>query len=877
MVDVQRTSPIAAAWQFSPEAVARQLGTDLQKGLSPSLARQRLQQYGPNELNLYRPTPLFVVFLRQFTSPLVWVLAVAGGLAYGFGEWLEGTAILAVILINAAIGFFMERQAIRSMEALRQLALMGAKVYRGGQLQRINATELVPGDLVFLEAGDVIPADARILEPQQLEVKEAALTGESTPIAKQPDPQPMETVLADRRNMLFKGTIVVRGNTRAIVTATGQQTELGRISHLAHTAEKASTPLEKKLQRLGQRLLWLMGVLILPVLLIGLLQGRDLYLMVKTAVALGIAAMPEGLPIVATIALARGMLRLARHQVVVKNLNAVETLGETQVIFTDKTGTLTENQLTVDQLVYAQDMGDTAPAAQQLVKVAVLCNNAALNHQSGAVQQVGDPLEVALLAFARDQGEDPEALRQQFPRLREIPFDSDTKMMGTLHENATAGNYLVCLKGAVEVVLPESDHFLTAGGKQKLVNHSYWTQLADELSANGLRTLALAYSEIEEPEDAFLHNLILIGLIGFLDPPREEVKAAIATCQSAGIKVIMVTGDHPETARHIAYRTGLTDEAQSPTLHGRALNALDSSDPAARQQVLATRVFARVTPAQKLDLVRTYQEEGAIVGMLGDGINDAPALKKADIGIAMGQRGTEAAKEVADLVLKNDAFTSVVLAIKQGRGIFQNIRYFAVYLLSCNLGEILVVATASLANLVMPLLPLQILFLNMVTDVFPALALGVNKEGADVMQHPPRDSREPIINPAMWRAIVVYALGLTLPVMGMLVFAVFYLEASAGVANNLTFYTLILAQLWHVFNLPSYRQSFFRNEITQNRFIWLAILLCILLVGLAYAIPILREVLQLEPIPWNWLILVVPFSLLPIFFVQLFKRLRLII
>ncbi|MCB0639977.1 MAG: HAD-IC family P-type ATPase, partial [Lewinella sp.] len=694
-------------WRQRVGEVAGQWGTDATGGLSGTEADKRLLVYGANELDLHRPTPLILVLLRQFASPLVWVLALAGGLAYGFGEWLEGTAILVVILINAAIGFWMERQAIRSMEALRRLAQMGANVYRDGQLQRISAAGLVPGDLIFLEAGDVVPADARVAQQRQLSVKEAALTGESTPITKQHEPLPAETPLADRTNMLFKGTTVLRGNSRAIVTATGRQTELGRISDLAHAAEKASTPLERKLRRLGQRLLWLMGALVLPILLIGWWQGRDLYLLVKTAVALGIAAMPEGLPIVATIALARGMLRLARHRVIVKNLNAVETLGETQVILTDKTGTLTENRLAVDTLVFAsgpwraRQAAAPLPSAVQprLCQVVVLCNNAALNHQEGPTGQVGDPLEVALLEFARQEGSEVERLRQDFPRVHEIPFDSTTKMMGTLHRNASAGNYLVCLKGAAEVVLRESDFVLTPEGLQRLTDRAWWMNQAAEMAAGGLRTLALAYSEIEEPEDAFLHHLNLIGLVGFIDPPRESVRAAIDTCRGAGIKVIMVTGDHPETARHIAWRTGLIDDQQAP-----AFSSTDLAPPAeltleARQKVLATRVFARVTPAQKLDLVSIFQAQPAIVGMLGDGINDAPALKKADIGIAMGQRGTEAAKEVADLVLEDDSFNSVVLAIRQGRGIFQNIRYFAVYLLSCNLGEILVVAISSLANL----------------------------------------------------------------------------------------------------------------------------------------------------------------------------------
>jgi Ca2+-transporting ATPase len=880
------------AWQVSVEDVEKQLQTNVREGLASKEVKRRLKVFGPNSLLIQKKESLLKLFFRQFASLLVLVLAVAGALAFVFEEWLEGIAIFVVILINVLIGFFMEWQAIRSMEALRKLTQIKANVFRNGNLQRVKAGNLVPGDLLFLEAGDIVPADARIVEQSNLNTQEAPLTGESTPVIKQTEPLDGALPLGDRKNLLFKGTTISKGNATAIITATGMATELGKISQLAHSATKASTPLEKKLTVLSKKLIWLTLILALLVLAIGLLQGRDVYLMIKTAIALAIAAIPEGLPIVATIALARGMLRMARHNVIVKKLSAVETLGETTIIFTDKTGTLTENRLSVDALIFEFEEAsvfhndkqlqfentkdkqlEKTLAFKQLRKVGVLCNNAALN--SGQV--VGDPLEIALLQFSETSGANPKALRSEYPRLKEIPFDSDTKMMGSLHENGKLPGYLVCIKGAVEVILKESDFILTENGKRPLKNRQKWIKKADQLASKGLRVLAFAYNEINKPEEQFFHNLNFIGFIGFLDPPRMEVKEAIQTCKDAGIKVIMATGDHPETARTIAVKIGLIDNPKAPVIHGSQLCAPEQLKTEQLKAFFNTNIFSRVNPAQKLDLVSIYQKKHFTVGMIGDGINDAPALKKADIGIAMGQRGTEAAKEVADLVLEDDAFTSIVLAIKQGRGIFENIRHFVVYLLSCNLSEILIVAAAAVSNLGIPLLPLQILFLNMVTDVFPALALGMNKEAKNVMQQPPRDSREPIINRATWKSIIAYALGLTIAVFGVLIYAIYVLKASAIIANNLTFYTLILAQLWHVFNLPKINQSFFKNEITGNKHIWLAILTCILITVLAYEIDVVRDVLNLQSINWETLWVVIPFSFFPIIFVQFFKRLKIIV
>ncbi len=887
--------PIRKAWQIPPENIVSLLESSDRKGLSQNEAERRLETWGRNELTLQKDTPLIRLFLHQFISPLVWVLLIAAILAFLFKEWLEGFAILSVILINAAIGFFMEWQASRSMKALRKLTQTSANVYRDGSLKKVKTTDLVPGDLLFLEAGDVVPADCRILEQHNIRVKEAALTGESNQVKKQIEALKGEVTLADRTNLLFKGTIISMGNAKAIVFTTGKHTELGKISELTHSADKAVTPLEKKLNEFSMKLLWLTLVLMLIILVLGIIQGRDFYIMLKTAIALGIAAIPEGLPIVATIVLAKGMLRLAKHRVIVKKLSAVETLGEAQVILTDKTGTLTENQLSVSVLGFEfadtnvlfenghiqfekkneQYVQDTF-AYGQLLKISALCNNASLTLDDQAGEHIGDPLEIALLNFAQSAHINLKESKMLYPRLREIPFDSNAKMMGTLHKNGNRPDFLVCIKGALEVVLGESDYVLSQEGRRNFKDKKAWLQRADRLAAQGLRLLGFAYSEIDEEKEYFFHNLTFVGFVGFLDPPRSGVKEAIQTCQEAGIKVIMVTGDHPETARNIAQKTGLVKSDHAKVVHGSNLKPGNLLNKEKHSELMNTQIFARVSPAQKLGLVKIFQEKQSVVGMTGDGINDTPALKKADIGIAMGKRGTEAAKEVADLVLEDDAFTSIALAIKLGRGIFQNIRYFVVYLLSCNLSEIIVVATIVLFGFNSYLLPLQILFLNMVTDVFPALALGMNKASNQVMQNSPRKAKASIINSRMWRSIIVYAMAMAAAVLGLTFYATYYLSVDAVQANNYTFYTLILVQLWHVFNLPGANQSFFKNEVTQNVHIWMALLTCVLVTFVMYEIPLTREVLNLQPITWEVFGMIFTFSLIPVFLIRFVKLLRII-
>lgn len=862
------------------------LKSDAETGLTHQEAQSRLVRFGPNELTVSSPKNPFLILLSQFLSPLVWVLVLAAVLAFIFSQWLEGIAVVVVIFINAGIGFFMEMQANRSMEALKKLTITQARSIRQGELIQLNSRDLVPGDIINLEAGDIVPADCRLVQENNLGIMESILTGESNQVSKQVELLDVKTALADQKNIVFKGTMVTRGNAKAIVFATGRTTQFGQISRLTEHAEKDTTPLEKKLDRLSRKLIGLTLLLAFLIFSIGLFQGRELYLMIETAIALAIAAIPEGLPIIATIALARGMLRLANHNVIVKRLSSVETLGETEVIFTDKTGTLTENELHPDILVLQQDEepilikpGQPVPAnlsivRTQLIKVAVLCNNAT-RVSGGEISEIGDPLELALLKLIEGTDLNLESLRAENIRLHEIPFASETKMMLTIHQNENQPHKLICAKGALEVILDRCDSVLTGQGIGPLNDPNLWINQANHLASKGQRVLALAYNEVESKID-FEHQLILIGMVGFLDPPRKEIRDAIKTCREAGIRVIMVTGDHPETARNIAYKIGMTDHESDPVIHGAALGDEDLRPDTAMNEILRSNVFARVNPVQKLNLIKRFQEQGKTVGMTGDGVNDTPALKKADIGIAMGQRGTEAAKEVADIVLKDDAFTSIVLAIKQGRGIFDNIRHFVVYLLSCNLSELLLVALAFFSNLTLPLLPLQILFINMVTDVFPAFALGMNKESDRVMSRPPRTKKTPIITKAMWISIVGYAIGITIASLGAMIFATYVLRTDATIANNFAFYTLILSQLWNVFNLPDARKSFLFNEITRNRYVWYALLGSIFIMVLAYSTPVISEVLNLGRFSLKYVGYVLIFSFFPIVFVQFFKRLKVI-
>ncbi|OEY73477.1 ATPase P [Salegentibacter salarius] len=749
--------------------------------------------------------------------------------------------------------------------------------------------------------------------------------------------------MADRNNILYKGTAVTSGVGKAIVYNTGMQTELGSISAMVGEEEKDEIPLNQKLNKLTKHLIFVTIGLAVAFLVFGWISGKEIYTLIQTSIAWTIAAIPEGLPIVASIALARGMLRLARKNVVVKKLEAVETLGETTVIFTDKTGTLTKNQLTVNTFYFPGDERmnvewhkKTRPVIKEhespkensnfshMLKIAVLANDASLtgeknankddkayNHNKSSSDEPpsednnktdtgkskedkdknndedyseiesgkgeGDPLEVALLNFSQKFDQDLYQDNPQLERKLHDPFDSDSMVMGAINQEGES--FYVAGKGAAHAIIERSGNILIDDEVKEFTedDKEYWNKKNDELSDEGLRVLAFGYKTLntlpegEEAED-FLHQLTFTGLVGFIDPPRREVADAIRTCREAGIKVVMVTGDHPGTAKNVGKQINLFKEGEEDSGSIMGKNLQEELGKESRDSNLTkTSIFSRMDPSQKLRLIKHFQKNGEIVGMTGDGINDAPALKRANIGIAMGKRGTQVAQEVSDMVLKDDAFNSIVQAIKQGRIIFGNIRKFIVYQLSYHLSEIIIIASISFSLFALPLLPLQLLFLNLLSDVFPALALGVGEGSPGVMKKPPKDPEEPILTRQNWFQVGLYGSILAICICGAYYFAHYIWEQPEEITNNIAFFSLAFSQLLHVFNMRESDEHIFKNQVTRNKYIWMALALCFSILFAAYFIPGIADVLSFQKLEMRIWGLIVVTSLIPLLIIQVLK------
>ncbi|MDH3195125.1 MAG: cation-transporting P-type ATPase [Hyphomicrobiales bacterium] len=858
------------------EDVLARLAVDPATGLSDAEAAARLRLYGPNLMRVRKPISAWRILINQFESAVVLLLAAAAGLSAVFGEWPQAIAVAIVLAINSAIGFFTEIRAVRSMEALRELGAREARIRRGGAARVIAAGRLVPGDIVLLDGGDLVPADLRLVSAANLACDESTLTGESLPVDKQVALVAADTPMPERISMAYKGTAVTRGSGEAVVTATGLATELGRITALVEEAEQDRSPLEKQLERLSRQLIWVTLVLAGMITVAGIVTGNELLLMVEAGIALAVAAIPEGLPIVATLTLARGMLRMARKNALVERLSAVETLGATTVILTDKTGTLTENRMRLDRLLLAggevivdytsgQFLRDdkrldpaTDLALQRALEIGVLCTNATLGGgltETGEDGDTGDPTEIALLRAGQLAGLTRAGLTASYPELAEIAFDSAAKRMATIHQDGET--FLFVAKGAPETVLPACQSVLTGEGADVL-NESQrddWLDAAESLAARGLRMLALAFKQTDNAGAPVYQGLTLAGLAAIHDPPRSDISEAIQACRDAGITVIMVTGDHIGTAKSVSEAIGLSERGARARA-GHELAPMADADDVAGGELRRTIIFARVTPEQKLDLIRLHQQAGEVVAMTGDGVNDAPALRQADIGVAMGLRGTQVAREAADIVLRDDAFATIVTAIREGRVIFANIRRFATYLLSCNLAEVLIVGLAVLAGLPLPLLPLQILFLNLVTDVFPAFALGLGEGDENVLKRPPRDPAEGLLTRRQWRAIVFFGALITAATLGALLIALTVLELEGTQAVTVSFLTLAFAQLWHVFNLRSTTVPLWRNDVVRNPYVWGALGLCIaLLLAAAYFAPLAAVLEIVAPDRAAWLLI----------------------
>ncbi|MEM9556598.1 MAG: cation-transporting P-type ATPase [Acidobacteriota bacterium] len=920
------------------DALAAALGVDPDHGLSADEARRRLAEHGPNTLPEAQADGPWSILARQLRSTLVWVLLVAAAISAALGDEVEAVAILVIVVLNAALGFRQEYRAERALQALRALDVPSVETRRGGALVRLPGPELVPGDVVRLEAGDRVPADARLLEAAALATQESALTGESEPVAKTAEVElDAETPLAERTNLVHRGTLVVHGRATALVVATGGRTEIGRIAGLLGNVERDPTPLQRRLDRLGRQLAVAALAVVTVVFAAGLWRGEDLRLMALTAVSLAVAAVPEGLPAVVTIGLALGARRMLARQALVRRLPAVETLGSVTVICSDKTGTLTRNRMQVvasatpdgGSSVWRLEHGRPPRPVRTVWALAALASDArprgaidAPDERSAEADErstiAGDPTEVALLDATRAAGLDIGQLDRQLPRRDEKPFDSERQRMSTILEitgsvvreleplvhglsrerldrraeqdTPALPDRLLAMKGGVEAVLATCDrawrdgtspHRPSPDGQPRLeplddAGRRRILEIHDRLAADGLRVLAVAARALAPGEAVAEEALVLVGLVGLLDPPREAVPAAVATCRRAGMRAMMITGDHPRTALAIARRVGLVTGESPGTPHddervltGQEIDALD--DEGLARALDTVSVFARVAPEHKLRLIDALQEQGHVVAMTGDGVNDAPALKSADIGVAMGRAGTDVAKEAADMVLRDDNFATLVTAVEEGRRIDDNLRRFLEYLLAANAGEVAVMFLGPFVGLPLPLLPLQILWMNLVTDGLPALALGLEPAEDDVMRRPPRRPGAGLFHGGLGReilllggfgAIAALAVGLLGPA-----------GADAGWQTR-TFTTLTLSQMGLALALRSRTRSVFRHSPASNPKLYLAVLATFLLQLLVVYAPPLQAVLGTVALSAVEMATCLVAATLPVWVVELLKLRR---
>ncbi len=904
--DERSSQAVPTVWHtLSIGQIFDRLKSDPAKGLTAAEASRRLAQHGPNTLTHGQQRSTLSIFVSQFLSLIVALLIAATAIAFAMGDRIEAVAILVVIVINAAIGFLTECKAAQALSALQKQSVPIAHVIREGIGSEIPAAELVPGDLIVLAAGARVPADGRIVECVRLQVEESALTGESNAVTKIADTiAENDAALGDRLNMAFLGTTITEGRGQLLVTDTGSKTEVGKIGSLIDEASNRATPLEQKLAQLSRLLIVIVLILCGIIVLAGWLRGvTDFWHMLEIGVSLAIAAVPEGLPAVATMTLALGMQRMARQRALVRRLPAVETLGSTTVICTDKTGTLTRNEMTATVYVLDQRRvdvtgtgyapvgkfqdGDKAVAPstdkqlETALRIGMLCNDAKLKREEGHDTVLGDPTEAALIVVAEKAGLNLASLMADFPRVSEVPFDSTIKRMVTVHRRPD-GTAIAFVKGAPSTMIAASTLQLRATETTLLTaeDRHHWESMNENLAGSALRVLGLGFRELPESyTDAdFDRELTFVGLVGMTDPLRDEAKAAISTCREAGIRTVMITGDQQITAAEIARQLGLDrdiDGRALKTVHGRELANLDAAGW--KHIVADAAVFARVSPEHKLRIVEALQQQGHVVAMTGDGVNDAPAMKQADIGIAMGINGTEVAKENADMVITDDNFTSIVGAVEQGRIIYANILRFLHYLLSCNLSEILTVFIALMIGWPLPLVALQILWLNLITDVFPAFALALEPSAPDVMKRPPRDPQEslltlPFVGMIAWQ-------GVLLAIVTLLSFAVGLrwhgsTGASLREATTMAFMTLALSQVFHAFNARSQRRSAFTDRLFTNGWLWAAVTICLMLQVAAVYVPLLQKVLHTAPptlADWG---VITGCSLIPVAAVEFVKLLQ---
>ena len=858
------------------EEVAADLKTDLNSGLCSEEASRRLDEYGPNELGETKHTSLAVKFLCQFKSFMIIVLIIAGIISgvvgYMNGEgFTDAIIILAIVLLNAVIGVVQEAKAEKSLDALKKMSAPHCKVFRDGKLQILESRCLVPGDIVEIETGDSVPADIRLTEAVNLKIQEAALTGESLPVEKGIEALTQEVPLGDRSDMAFQSCSVTYGRGRGIVTGTGSTTEVGRIASLLQAVPEFKTPLQIRLDHLGKFLAWIsLGVCVL-IFAIGLAYGHEILTMFMTAVSLAAAAIPEGLPAVSTIVLAVGVQRLAKRNAIVRNMPSVETLGSTTVICSDKTGTLTQNRMTVVRRF--------PEASDELVKIAVLCNDASINEDG---QAIGDPTETALLEI--DPALTKPELEAKLPRVAEIPFDSERKLMTTIHL-CPDGSYLVATKGGFDELLSRCTGIRLDAASRPISDSSSASrpispsdraallQVSTSMAQDALRVLCMAYkivpagAEIADILASAESGLTFAGMVGMIDPPRLEVRDAVAKCGQAGIRPVMITGDHKITAMAIARDLGIMRDGDS-AYTGAEVEAM--SEAQLKSAVRTASVFARVSPEHKLRIVKAFKDNGEVVAMTGDGVNDAPALKLADIGVAMGITGTDVAKEAADVVLTDDNFATIVTSVEEGRRIYDNVLKSVKFLLSTNFGEVMVLFTAVVLNLPSPLLPIHILWINLVSDSLPALALGFDTAEEGIMQRKPIDPKEGIVNrhfavTSILRGLLIAGLSLGAYFIGM--------QTSPETAMTMAFAVIALSQISILFCVRAGHNAIIHNLFT-NKYLWAAVIFVLTLMLGVLLIPAAQEIFHVVPlsgIQWLW---IAAFSIFPAFLIETVKLFR---
>ena len=862
---------------YDPKEVLAELQVDAAIGLSAEEATTRLQEYGENRLQDQKPLTFWQRFAKQMKDTMVVILLIAAALSLIIclynqfflgepGDWIEPIIIVLIVMLNAALGVIQESRAEAALAALKNLSAPQARVRRGGSANTLSAFELVPGDIVELEAGDIVPADCRLIEAYSLRSNESALTGESLPVEKSADGTfDNITPLAERTNMLYAGCGITAGRAVAVVVATGMRSEMGHIASLLESESETDTPLQHKMAQLGKILGFLALSVCVVIFVVGLFFRLPLMDMFMTAVSLAVAAIPEGMPAIVTIVLALGVQRMVKQNAIIRRLPAVETLGSASVICSDKTGTLTQNRMTLrrayvnNQFVELDGMKQ-APGLEQLIRLAALCTDAEIVTEDGRDKLIGDPTETALLAYLRIIGYDKSELLEDMPRIGELPFDSDRKRMTSVH---VAGDQtIVIVKGAPESVLS----LCNKGNIEKA------TEANTAMAQDALRVLAVAYKLMDTApaiydEDTLECGLTLAGLVGMIDPPRTEVKAAIADCDTAGIRTVMITGDNVTTAAAIARELGILHEDES-AVTGLQLEAM--TDEELENNIARYRVYARVTPSDKIRIVKAWQKRGAVVAMTGDGVNDAPALKAADIGCAMGITGTDVAKNAADMTLTDDNFATIVDAAREGRGIYDNIRKAIGFLLSCNLGEILTVFIAMIAWHKTPLLPIHLLWINLVTDSLPALALGVEAPEQDVMHRPPRRRNESLfasgvgIN-AVWQGVMFGVLTLIAYAIGK--------RSGEALGSTMAFATLAIGQLVHALNMRS-SHSLFKVGFHTNLYMVGAFLASLALLLAVLLIPALQSVFSLVPLSGaNWGV-VTGLALAPLVITEVYKFIR---